>query len=1005
MASPTSSTPVGPDTAISIKITVNGIPKKFKLPLADLVPGILPAKLRNILAIAENQAAVFERFSDSSASYVNLDPSNLHAYRTLYRAAKAKLKLRMRATVGPPPPSVYPGILNETINSLANLDFGSQSTLTSIAGPSGSQSSIRTFINPPPVVTSSAPAIVSDSASTSTSTVAQAIANAMFVSSPSVAAAAAPAESAKPTSPPALFNGPSGEQKLKIESPSSTGLAGLHILKDLNKDSRASNATRYPYYPTVKDFKSHPAFSGCGPTKTVQSPCLRMSDPQHLPPGSTYSWTVYCNECNATMLEEHYHCNICENGDYDLCSKCLGNGKHCLDDNHWLIKRNMQSGKVVNATTEKLASKAKSEASSKEMPGAYTEEKKLEEPIPAEIPTRTCNCCVKVFNEDAFVTCVNCEDYDLCIECLEDSKHGHHPGHSFSPVSRNLVMSVNASGLCKAGRNVHHAAICDNCNNAIVGVRHKCLTCPDWDFCSGCIVKASTAHPGHRFAPVYESIPPEHFHYSPSHVGVFCDGPLCKNKNAYISGVRYKCAVCPDVDFCANCEAVPRLEHNRTHPLLKFRTPVRGCSITTLVGEENLRQQAQQAEQASTTQIRTVAEVKPTDAPLKSLKEKIEIKHLLSEPIKEKVIPQVKEEIKVEKAANIGDLRAFFIRDTISDGTTFAPEMQFVQVWTVENPGPHDWPAGCSVRYVGGDNMLNVDDSHPSSDADFSKATESNVIRRPVKVGENISFRVLMKAPKREGVAISYWRLKSADGTPFGHRLWCHINVAQSAALPVEKESTPEPEVGRLGNHENFLRLFLADQMKRTEPIPVATETPTAEGSRESVSKLINSDPRLSLMREQLRLKMRTRIRQEILDRNKAHEAGLTALANAQNPTKRDPIAIKVEDAKPVELAVEPPAAAELSSSKMIFPTLEKESPVSSTHEDVIPTKAATSENVIASSGPSVPEAAPVSSPTTEVVELFDDAESVSLIDESEDNGFLTEEEYDILDASDEEAA
>lgn len=37
--------PVGPETPISIKITVNGIPKKFKLPLADLVPGILPGKV------------------------------------------------------------------------------------------------------------------------------------------------------------------------------------------------------------------------------------------------------------------------------------------------------------------------------------------------------------------------------------------------------------------------------------------------------------------------------------------------------------------------------------------------------------------------------------------------------------------------------------------------------------------------------------------------------------------------------------------------------------------------------------------------------------------------------------------------------------------------------------------------------------------------------------------------------------------------------------------------
>jgi next-to-BRCA1 protein 1 len=42
---------------------------------------------------------VFERYSDSSASYVTLDSDKPQVYKTLFRAAKAKLKLRLRATV------------------------------------------------------------------------------------------------------------------------------------------------------------------------------------------------------------------------------------------------------------------------------------------------------------------------------------------------------------------------------------------------------------------------------------------------------------------------------------------------------------------------------------------------------------------------------------------------------------------------------------------------------------------------------------------------------------------------------------------------------------------------------------------------------------------------------------------------------------------------------------------------------------------------------------------
>ena len=42
---------------------------------------------------------VFERYSDSAAAFVRLDSDNAGVYKQLYRAAKAKLKLRIKATV------------------------------------------------------------------------------------------------------------------------------------------------------------------------------------------------------------------------------------------------------------------------------------------------------------------------------------------------------------------------------------------------------------------------------------------------------------------------------------------------------------------------------------------------------------------------------------------------------------------------------------------------------------------------------------------------------------------------------------------------------------------------------------------------------------------------------------------------------------------------------------------------------------------------------------------
>jgi next-to-BRCA1 protein 1 len=68
------------------------------------------------------------------------------------------------------------------------------------------------------------------------------------------------------------------------------------------------------------------------------------------------------------------------------------------------------------------------------------------------------------------------------------------------------------------------------------------------------------------------------------------------------------------------------------------------------------------------------------------------------------------------------------------------------------------------------------------------------------------------------------------------------------------------------------------------------------------------------------------------------------------------------------------------SSSQMIFPTLDKESPVSSIHHD---------------------QAAPAPY-VMDDDELFSEVESIASFPDDEDT-FLTDEEYDILDASDEE--
>lgn len=72
-----------------------------------------------------------------------------------------------------------------------------------------------------------------------------------------------------------------------------------------------------------------------------------------------------------------------------------------------------------------------------------------------------------------------------------------------------------------------------------------------------------------------------------THVGVSCDG--CGESP--IIGVRYKCAVCKDFDYCANCEE--KLDHD--HPFLKIKKAGGAPAVmVTVLNEEAEPAQAEQ---------------------------------------------------------------------------------------------------------------------------------------------------------------------------------------------------------------------------------------------------------------------------------------------------------------------------------------------------------------------------------------------------------------------------
>ncbi|KAJ5613500.1 Zinc finger ZZ-type [Penicillium herquei] len=797
MATPALPSHPSPDHLITIKVLFKDNTRRFKLPLKDLRPQVLPQKIRTLLGVPADVNVILERYSDSAGSYILLDSGNQTVYKQLYRAAKAKSKLRIKATA----------VEEESTSTLSE----SSTSAEPLGQNPPRYSYLETVLSPPMPVAS-----VEDQPATSNPVI-------------------------------DLTGG-------QVELPN-------HIPEPVAE-------------PQYRKFEMEP-----------EAPRFPVISHQ----SATGMFCIDCNNCGRSIASEHYHCSICEYGDYDLCPHCVKDGVTCHGEGHWLIKRTVEEGTVTTSSTETIPPRQSQVQETKPLAESVEEaHPKIETPVPVVAPSHVtapapapyiapvsqslacpdaaeekpiCNGCCREADDSNLVRCNECEDYDLCLRCLLRNKHGHHPAHTFALGSdRNYCLKNLILSRCLPGRLFKHAAICDGCEKNIVGTRHKCLSCPDWDYCPDCVVDASQTHPGHRFAPLYESIGDQIRESHEIHYGIFCDGPLCKDKPAqsYIAGVRYKCAVCDDVDFCASCEALPTHTHNRTHPMIKFKTPVRSVTVSTLTEDVTGR-----VAMGDRVHYQAPVEAEP-EAEIKS-----EISEEKEPIVEEAPVEAGAPEPNTYESNHDSEYQAYFLRDTIADGTQLSPDTPFRQTWTLYNPGPNSWPVGSDVRFVGGDTMFNVDSEHPSSVQSIHSAMESNKLAEAVKPGNTANFTVSLRTPHREGTAISYWRLKLPNGTPIGHRLWCDIQV-QSTVV--------------------------------SEPVAPVSDVPESE-----------------------------------------------------------------------------------ASSRMIFPKLEKESPETSTHEAM----------------PTVCPAPTIS--TTSEADILEDVESLTLDDTDTDAGFLTDEEYDVLDASDQE--
>jgi next-to-BRCA1 protein 1 len=283
-----------------------------------------------LLGVPADANVSFERYSDSAACYVLLDSENHAVYKQLYRAAKAKLKLRIKATTITPPipmPEVIPPVAQ---------DFPVQKE------SSQRYSYLDTVLSPP-----LPPPTRADTMST--------------------------------------LVGPTLDPAEAIPSFEAIQSFVNHLEGASAADTQP--AQRYRLFTLGHD----------KPTYPLLFPSMDSANA---------AFCIDCNNCGRSIPGEHYHCSICDNGDYDLCLACIDAGVTCHGEDHWLIKRLVTNGIVTNSTTETIAPrqpkvepetpKQEEKVTEKVVEPVATSDAVSAAPNPTEgVCERTCNACFR----------------------------------------------------------------------------------------------------------------------------------------------------------------------------------------------------------------------------------------------------------------------------------------------------------------------------------------------------------------------------------------------------------------------------------------------------------------------------------------------------------------------------------------------------------------------------------------------------------------------------------
>jgi len=279
------------------------------------------------------------------------------------------------------------------------------------------------------------------------------------------------------------------------------------------------------------------------------------------------------------------------------------------------------------------------------------------------------------------------------------------------------------------------------------------------------------------------------------HHGVTCD--VCHVSP--ISGLRYKCTVCPDFDMCEKCEA--KRMHPADHPVIQLRTerhlPAHlppffqgeGSQAPSEDGESQSRCPRRGGRCGGGGRWRRWAAAAAAAAAAVSAASSTSSAESKAEP-EAQGCPMFECGGATESApasAPAKGPQATMVRHvTLGHGSKLEQGQVLVKTWAVQNTGAEAWPATSKLIFLRGDREL------------LGETEEFSVI--PAAAGQTVEVSVPVTTPVKAGNYTAYFQLANSERNVFGPRLWLEVQVTRDeederklALAAASSSSSPPP--------------------------------------------------------------------------------------------------------------------------------------------------------------------------------------------------------------------